>query len=238
MLTIATEEGDTWNIDVDLSMELENVMALLEAESGIPTADQLLFYSGRQLIATQETLESLGVQKGDLLLLRQKTAAPPAQPQSDAGRDLESDPETIRRRVIGDPQLMAQLRQNQLELADAAANNPARFRELMSQFQAMQASAKLQQQHEAELLNADPYNVEAQRKIEEAIRQEAVLENLEQAMENMPEAFGSVHMLYVNTEVNGHAVKAFVDSGAQATISTLPLFYQPLPPFCLTTILC
>lgn len=31
-LTIATEEGSTFNIDVDSSMELENVMALLEAE--------------------------------------------------------------------------------------------------------------------------------------------------------------------------------------------------------------
>lgn len=53
----------------------------------------------------------------------------------------------------------------------------------------MQESAKLQQQHaEADLLNADPYNIEAQRKIEEAIRQEAVLENMETAMENMPES--------------------------------------------------
>lgn len=83
---------------------------------------------------------------------------------------------------------MAGLRQSQPELADAAVNNPDRFRELLSQFSAMQNSAKLQQENEAQLLNSDPYNVEAQKKIEEAIRQAAVLENMETAMENMPES--------------------------------------------------
>lgn len=116
----------------------------------------------------------------------------------------------MRLQLLGDPTTMANLRQvsrqiggslshhakmhfsfikHQPELAAAAVSDPARFRELLQQFSAMQNSAKMQQQREAELLNSDPYNIEAQKKIEEAIRQEAVLENMESAMENMPESY-------------------------------------------------
>lgn len=92
--------------------------------------------------------------------------------------------------------LLTQLpRQTQPDLANAARSDPARFSQLLRQFRQMQADTELERQREMDRLEADPYNIEAQRKIEETIRQQAVLENMQTALEHSPEAFGRVIML-------------------------------------------
>lgn len=58
-----------------------------------------------------------------------------------------------------------------------------------------------------DLLFADPFDVDAQRRIEEDIRQRNVNDNWEAAIEYNPEAFGRVIMLFVDMEVNGCPLK-------------------------------
>lgn len=114
-------------------------------------------------------------------------------------------------------------------------DNPDRFRDVFFQQQGMTLQRRQQVAAEMQALN-DDMSEEGQAKIYEAIRQSRVAQEAEMAMEEHPEresqeqprclkrqlmrspVFGRVTMLYVNVAVNGHPVKAFVDSGAQATI--------------------
>ncbi|EMR08996.1 hypothetical protein PNEG_02772, partial [Pneumocystis murina B123] len=128
------------------------------------------------------------------------------------------DPEILRLRLLSRPQFLEIIQQTHPELAEAAVHNPEEFKRIVQSMYFDRNYLEIQRQREISALNADPLNIEAQARIEEIIRQEAVMENLENAMEYHPESFGRVTMLYIDVEINKYKAKAFVDSGAQNTI--------------------
>eukprot|EP01035_Chromulina_nebulosa_P018185 gene18185-23843_t len=73
-------------------------------------------------------------------------------------------------------------------------------------------------QQELNRIYANPDSEENQKIIAEKIRLENINENMNYAIENLPEAFTQVNMLYIDATINGSPIRAFVDSGAQTTI--------------------
>ncbi|PHJ21406.1 dna-damage inducible [Cystoisospora suis] len=74
--------------------------------------------------------------------------------------------------------------------------------------------ARVQELNEA-LRN--PLSAAAQAFMMRQIHEKQVEDNYLLAQEHLPESFGSVFMLYIDIEINGVPLKAFVDSGAQST---------------------
>lgn len=82
------------------------------------------------------------------------------------------------------------------ELARAALNDPARFSSMVQQLEQSRRQAE-QQRQTMMAASSDPFDIEAQKRIEEAIRQENIAANLEAAMEYNPESFARVSVLDV-----------------------------------------
>lgn len=81
---------------------------------------------------------------------------------------------------------MAQVRSQRPALVEAI-NDSTRFREVWMEMVREDHNREFERLEQMRLLNEDPFNVDAQRKIEEMIRQQSVQENLQFAYEHNPE---------------------------------------------------
>lgn len=99
-----------------------------------------------------------------------------------------------------------------------SVNDEGLFREKMMESMRLRQREESRKKKEYQQLMNNPDSPESQRRIMELINQQAIDENMQTALEETPESFTRVHMLYINCEVNDVPVKAFVDTGAQMTI--------------------
>ncbi|PRW58158.1 DNA damage-inducible 1 [Chlorella sorokiniana] len=231
-VTVAETDGVVM-VDLDPNDSVDTLKAVLEAETGLAAEQQRLLHNGRD-VASGQTLGAAGIQANDLLMLlrrvpagaarpaQQGAAAQPAAAQQ-AGNPVAMNhdgsavnPELLMQFLESQP---GQLEQLPPDLQAAVrSKNVAGMQDALRKMTEEKRKAAEEERRFMELAESDPFNPEVQRRLMEVIEQRNVHENMELALEHNPEAFSSVCMLYVNMEVAGFPLKAFIDSGAQMTI--------------------
>ena len=187
-------------------MTVDTLQSSIEAETTLPPSQQHLYHNGNLISDKTQTLQALNVTNGDMIALRilaPRSSAPGGrQPQQRAtqgsaagagaaggARQLSRidlpDPEVIRLQILGDPRLREEAIRQQPHLA-SVIDDPVRFAQF---FTGNDRARRERDARESQIsqLNSDPFDIEAQLRIEELIRQEQVMENLQNAMEHNPE---------------------------------------------------
>ncbi|KAK3065444.1 hypothetical protein LTS18_009287, partial [Coniosporium uncinatum] len=220
-------DGEILTFDLPDDLAIADLKAFIEGETNFLTSHQVIFFNGQTVQDDSKTLEQVGVKDGDMMVMmvnrgppRQQQRQPQRQRNNQNGgvrMPTRAEVENTRIRFLRDDNALEDLRGRQASLAEAVYDTDAFWNAWLEAVRE-ENERERERARQIERLNADPFDLEAQQKIEEMIRQDNVMTNLQDAIENNPEVFARVTMLYINAEVNGHPVKAFVDSGAQATI--------------------
>lgn len=184
-------------------MTVDTLRNSIQAEARIEPSAQHLYHNGQLISDYSKTMSQLGITDGDMLALHVRdmrgntgvnvpgggaAASRPQAPSAPRGgaRPPQQDPEMLRLQILGNAQLRAELTNQQPEMG-AALEDPQRWAQLFNARFDQEQQERAERQRMIQRLNNDPFDVEAQARIEEMIRQERVMENLQNAMEHNPE---------------------------------------------------
>lgn len=183
-------------LDLPPGLSVADLKGFVHAETGLPQPSQQFYLNNVLIQGDQKTLEEAGIKDGDMLAMlmrqpdqqntmgtqRRQQAGGQRRPTGTSPQEIE----TTRLSILGNPAAMAQVREQRPALAEAI-NDSERFKQVWSDMLKEDDDREQERQEQMRLLNEDPFNIDAQRKIEEMIRQQSVQENLQHAYEYNPE---------------------------------------------------
>lgn len=191
-------DSDLLSLEIQPDTTVSTLKESVLAEVHIPVRAQHLYHNGQLLNDDTKTMEQLHIGDGEMLALHvrdmvgstgvaasQHRSQPAAQQQQRRQGD-DPDPELLRLQALGNPAWRQQLNDQKPELG-AEVDNPERFAQVYRRLRAQEREEHMRRQQAIQQLNSDPFDLDAQRRIEEMIREERVQENLQNAIEHNPE---------------------------------------------------
>ncbi|KRZ85362.1 Protein DDI1 -like protein 2 [Trichinella sp. T8] len=220
-ITLVINQQDIINVRGKLKWTIKKF--LRETKGVVPRLDESLYsitimFNGELVSDFERTIEDYGIKDADVLAVNVEPIAQSLGSDSLTSSAGPVDPAvatTLLSRMMNEnPQMLQRIRSESPALLQALqSGNIEEFRRIMQSFGVSNLS----------LSASDLMNSEAQRRIEDSIMQENIDHTLQHAIEHVPESFARVVMLFIKCKVNGEEVKAFVDSGAEASVMSVKL---------------
>ncbi len=216
------ESGNMFIVVIDVKTSTEKVISVLQNDTvdillkrcveafSLPFGSFNVTYAGLSLDSSAPVGTQLA-EGATLTLTRRKFHLSDVPP--------EVKPEELLNLCATHDNLLPQIMSQDPELGEKLATKDiVKVRTLIMQRALRQHKSIFARDQELKKIWDNPDDEQNQKKIAEMIRLEQIEAARLMAMEQNPESFASVYMLYVPLEVNGVPLKAFVDSGAQMTI--------------------
>ena len=239
---------DFREIQIEPNDTLETLKYIIEAEFSIPYVEQDIKYEEKSLVNYQQYISSFKISENDILILckhKKNTGSSLVSAFDDVMKKLKEnkplantgfntvqneklamdlkvnhESKQIQEHYTKNPGDLAVLFNTDPQLAEAiCAGDQVYLQDFIRKRMEMMMEKKKKKEEEEKILwNSDPNDMDAQKKIEEIIRQKNINENFKMAQEYLPETLLPIHMLYIPLEINKHKIIALVDTGAQMTI--------------------